>query len=157
MNAYIVLGFALGGLVFDFISLYAYFKFSDEENIKEGEHPHHHHIGDDPLRHVHNSDPGHEKTHNVNMLSALMHIGSDLMRSTTTFVEGIILLNITGIDSVRVDGWCALIVCSLIAFGAIWSVLVWMREVYKFCCGGSNKEEEDDDGGPVYKQLVDNV
>lgn len=87
------------------------------------------------------------------MLSALMHIGSDLLRSTTTFVESLILLYVTGVDSVKVDGWCALIVCSLIALGAVWSVGVWAKEVWIFCM----KSEEDEEEQKRYNLLVDSV
>jgi len=149
VNAWIVLFFALGGLLFDVLSLlaYKYWGDSDATEVKRAageedtEHHHHHHIGDDPLKHRHGND---HEGHNVNMLSALMHVFSDLLRSTTTLIESIVLFQYTQIDSVRVDGYCAFIVCSLIAVGAVWSLLVWIKEVYQYCSREEGKEEEDD-------------
>ena len=117
-------------------------------------HLHHHHIGDNPLEHRHLKDEKEEDhTANVNMLSALMHIGSDLLRSTTTFVEGVILLYYTDVDSNLIDGWCTLIVCSLIMVGAVWSLGVWFKELWKEC----TREEEEEEEGERYKVLVDSV
>jgi Co/Zn/Cd efflux system component len=45
------------------------------------------------------------KTGNLNMISALMHVGSDLLRSTTTFIEAIIILRHPEIDSTKVGAY----------------------------------------------------
>ena len=42
------------------------------------------------------------RTGNLNMISALMHVGSDLSRSMTTFVEAIVILRHPEIDSMKV-------------------------------------------------------
>ncbi|GMI29314.1 hypothetical protein TeGR_g214 [Tetraparma gracilis] len=170
VNAYIVMFFALGGLLFDVLSLLAYKYFTNTEDqpkkkLAAGEeedpnfHPHHHHLGDHPLEHRHGSD---HAGHNVNMLSALMHVFSDLLRSTTTLIESIVLFQYPNIDSVRVDGWCALIVCSLIALGAIWSLLIWLKEVYRFCTKSEQEIEEEEqeaqhDHLASYRALGDTV
>ena len=162
VNAYIVLGFALGGLLFDLISLWAYKHYSTEapeESTSSSSHPHHHHIDDHPLNHRHKEQEGPDdhKT-NVNMLSALMHVFSDLLRSTTTFVESIVLFQYPDINSVVVDGWAATIVCSLIAFGAVWSVGIWVGQVCAYCReSGEEEEDEKDSVNSLTKKLVDTV
>jgi Co/Zn/Cd efflux system component len=163
VNAYIVLGFALGGLLFEFISLWAYKHYSTEapkEASAHPGHPHHHHLEDHPLQHRHKSTEGpndHEGT-NVNMLSALMHVFSDLLRSTTTFVESIVLFQYPDVNSAVVDGWAALIVCSLIALGAIWSLGLWVGEVCAyFREGGRGEEEEEEEKDNLTRKLIDNV
>ena len=67
-----------------------------------------------------------KKAERVNMLSALGHVISDLMRSTTTLVEGIVLIYHPDIDGGMIDGWSALIVCSLISIGALFAVVSWV-------------------------------
>ncbi|EGB02186.1 hypothetical protein AURANDRAFT_69118 [Aureococcus anophagefferens] len=66
------------------------------------------------------------------MCAALLHIVSDLARSSTTFVEGIILLKVTSIPATRADGVSTLVVCSIIAVGASAAILAWLREVYHY-------------------------
>ena len=64
-----------------------------------------------------NCEKSSHKTYNtssdVNMLSAVMHVGSDLLRSFTTLVEAMVILTIPSINSVRADGVSALTVSSL--------------------------------------------
>lgn len=67
---------------------------------------------------------------NTNMCAALLHVLSDLARSTTTFVEGIIIIFVPSIPSTKADGVSTLIVCSIIAIGAFGALVTWMREVY---------------------------
>jgi Co/Zn/Cd efflux system component len=158
VNAYIVLGFALGGLLFDVISLWAYKHYASDGSSEDedNEHPHHHHLDDHPLSHRHHDEEdaaARKNRPNVNMLSALMHVFSDLLRSTTTFVESIVLFQYPDIDSVVVDGWAALIVCSLIAIGAVWSLGIWVGEVYTYCTGDDDDEEDND----MKKKFIDHV
>jgi hypothetical protein len=87
------------------------------------------------------------------MLSALMHVFSDLLRSTTTFVESLVLLNYPNISGEVVDGWCGLVVCILIALGAVYSLAVWVMEVYSYCT--DEEDEEEEDPANFYIQLVD--
>merc|ERR1711871_634009 len=89
---------------------------------------------------------------NVNMMSALLHVLSDLMRSTTTLVESIIILQF-GINGARADGWSALIVCSLIAVGALGGLLEWVKALREHLSGMSSGlssallEDDDDEEG----------
>lgn len=125
VNPYIVLGFALAGLLFDVASLLAYKVWSKDDKA-----------ADAPANDLEESlDPssGEKKKKDVNMLSALMHVLSDLARSTTTLVESIILLAYPNINGVAVDGWSALIVCSLIAGGAVFAIGTWALELKRHC------------------------
>ena len=69
---------------------------------------------------------------NTNMCAALLHVISDLARSTTTLVESVIILNLNNVNTVHVDGYSTLIVCGIIVVGATSALLTWMREVYLF-------------------------
>merc|ERR1719231_491457 len=113
---WVVFGFALGGLTFDIISLLAYkFYGTAEEPGDDGAAP-------DALT----------CGINTNMCAALLHVISDLARSTTTLVESIIILNVKSIPTTVADGVSTLIVCSIIVIGATGALLTWMREVYLF-------------------------
>jgi Co/Zn/Cd efflux system component len=109
VDARIVLTFAALGIAFDVISLLSY-----------------------KVWHL----DGASTTTNVNMLSALLHVLSDLARSTTTFVEGLILLRAPSVHSGAIDGWSALIVCTLISFGVLGGVGKWMSELGACLRGG---------------------
>ena len=64
------------------------------------------------------------------MCAALLHVLSDLMRSTTTLVEGIILLVYTNLCGQKVDGISTLCVCSIIVIGATGATVTWLREAW---------------------------
>ena len=121
---WVVFGFALGGLLFDAISLLAY-KFYGTKN--EGE--------EDALT----------CGINTNMCAALLHIISDLGRSTTTCIEGIVILSVKSIPATKADGISALVVCSIICIGASAALLTWLREVFLYITQGVGKKECCDD------------
>ena len=73
------------------------------------------------------SNPG-----RVNMLSALGHVTSDLLRSTTTLVESIILLSSPELNSVEVDGWCTIFICLVISIGNVAMVRKWLKAFGKY-------------------------
>lgn len=68
------------------------------------------------------------------MCAALLHVLSDLLRSTTTLVEAIVIITVSdqggNICSTQADGIATLAVCSIIVIGATGALLTWMREVY---------------------------
>ncbi len=66
--------------------------------------------------------------YSINMLSALLHVMSDLARSTTTLVEGVLLHTHPELDGADVDGWSALVVCLLISLGLCGGVVKWTQE-----------------------------
>lgn len=112
---WVVFGFATGGLIFDLLSLLAYKLFGTRAHDCHGH-------ADDALT----------GGINTNMFAALLHVVSDLARSTTTFVEGIVLLNVKSIPATRADGMAALVVCSIIAVGAAIALFMWAREVRQY-------------------------
>lgn len=116
VDPYIVLTFAALGILFDVLSLLSYKVW---------------HV--DPARSSAATGKGSGSPKNVNMLTALLHVLSDLLRSTTTFVEGIILLQVSGAASEKIDGWSALFVCTLIFLGVIGGCVTWAQELAAFC------------------------
>lgn len=111
VNPYIVLAFAALGVLFDVLSLLAYKVW---------------HM--DPAA----TSSGGAKTNSVNMLTALLHVMSDFVRSTTTFVEGLVLLSYPSINGAVIDGWSALIVCTVISFGVLGGCVSWVRELFVY-------------------------
>ena len=59
------------------------------------------------------------------MCAALLHVVSDLARSTTTFIESIVILCLPTIPSTTADGYSTLVVCGIIVIGATAAVLTW--------------------------------
>ena len=66
--------------------------------------------------------------YSINMLSALLHVMSDLARSITTLVEGVLLHTHPELDGADVDAWSALVVCLLISLGLCGGVAKWTQE-----------------------------
>jgi len=124
--AWIVLLFAGFGLLFDFASLGSYWYHAKKEAelqfeknkakaIEEGQ-------GTAKV----------EKPH-VNMLTALLHVGADLLRSTTTFIEGLVLLGKKGAEennSAFIDGVCGFIICLTVYIGAAYALYEWVQEFW---------------------------
>ena len=66
--------------------------------------------------------------YSINMLSALLHVLSDLARSITTLVEGVLLHTHPELDGADVDAWSALVVCFLISLGLCGGAVKWTQE-----------------------------
>ena len=66
--------------------------------------------------------------YSINMLSALLHVLSDLARSITTLVEGVLLHTHPQLDGADVDAWSALVVCFLISLGLCGGAVKWTQE-----------------------------
>jgi len=116
VNAYIVFGFALGGLLFDIIGLLALGEGKKEQATGAAD---------------------------LNLHSAGMHVLADLMRSTTTLVESI-LIWIGQVDSSTTDATAALIVSALILIPCAEMIREWWLEYreyrrYKGFSGDTNK------------------
>lgn len=120
VNGYIVLGFALGGLLFDVISLLVFQQFGEHDGGASED-----------------ADITPEGRNsltcgiNVNMCAALLHVMSDLLRSSTTLIESIVILLVPDISSSKADGFSALIVCSIIALGTIGALFTWARAMWE--------------------------
>jgi len=117
VNAWIVLGFAVAGLVIDFSTLFPYC--------------------------IHGVDQGdeHDEASRMNMCSALSHILSDTMRSMTTLIESFVIIY-GNINGARADAFASLIVSSLIIVGLFKSISDWLMDVKKFINGKNLDEEE---------------
>mmetsp|Transcript_343 Transcript_343/g.490 ORF Transcript_343/g.490 Transcript_343/m.490 type:complete len:412 (-) Transcript_343:679-1914(-) len=63
----------------------------------------------------------------INMCSALMHVGSDALRSITTLIEGLLILY-TDLDSENTDAVASLIVSSIIVIGTIGAIWQWGQQ-----------------------------
>ena len=123
VDPYIVITFAALGILFDVLSLLSYKVWHLDEAAAQQQQQ--------KERRSSSSSSS-----SINMLSALLHVLSDLARSLTTFVEGVILLRAPGLDSAAIDGWSALVVCTLISFGLLGGLARWVGEAWTHCHGG---------------------
>lgn len=121
VNGYITLGFALGGVVFDLLSLWAFHR----SNKKTGEARH------------------------LNMLTALLHVGADFLRSTSTTVMSLLIL--TGsFDSTCLDAYTSLFIGATIIVGAFFGIFNYFKllAVYIGMCfkgGVAGKDAESEE------------
>jgi len=79
---------------------------------------------------VHIND-GVDRGSQINMLSALLHVVSDTLRSITTLIEGI-LIKYFATDSVTTDAYAAIFVFSLIAVSMIFFIIKWWNAFQTF-------------------------
>eukprot|EP01059_Diplonema_ambulator_P033341 TRINITY_DN6916_c0_g1_i3.p1 TRINITY_DN6916_c0_g1~~TRINITY_DN6916_c0_g1_i3.p1 ORF type:complete len:304 (+),score=96.20 TRINITY_DN6916_c0_g1_i3:51-914(+) len=117
VNAWIVLGFALGGIVFDILSLMPHFMYGlpclkKDKDEEAGE------VGGDVA----------EK---MNLCSALMHVSADLLRSTTTLTESILILRYD-VNGDEADSYATVIVSGTIVLGAIPPIVDWFRDLVSY-------------------------
>jgi len=104
VNGYITLGFALGGVVFDALCLWAFY----ESNKRNGEARH------------------------VNMFTALLHVSADCMRSTSTTVMSLLIL-LGGVDSTCVDAYTSMLIGVTIIGGGCVGIFNWGKLLFTFC------------------------
>jgi divalent metal cation (Fe/Co/Zn/Cd) transporter len=98
VNGYITLAFALGGMVFDIISLW--FFFQSHRKMGTGRA--------------------------LNMFTALLHCGADCLRSTSTTVMSVLIL--TGaFDSTCLDAYTSLFIGATIVCGALYGIVNWFK------------------------------
>jgi len=106
VNAYIVFGFALGGLVFDLLGLFALGEGKKEESTGAAD---------------------------LNLHSAGLHVLADLMRSTTTLIESILIWAGT-VNGTSADATAALIVSALIIIPCVEMIREWLLEYRRYKC-----------------------
>jgi len=131
VNGYIVMGFAVGGLVFDFASLIVFRTYGEHTGILEDVEEAHEEVEEEePVEGV-GVVAAHSRLNpcgiNANMCAALLHIISDLLRSVTTLIESIVILLAPSINSAQADGVSTLIVCSIILVGVLAAMATWIR------------------------------
>merc|ERR1712014_250998 len=106
VNGWITLGFGVGGVVFDVISLCAFYL----SNRKQGE------------------------VRAVNMFTALLHVGADFLRSTSTMVMSLLIL-VGGYDSTQptcLDAYTSLLIGASIVAGASMGVVSWIKLLIRY-------------------------
>ena len=162
VNAWIVLYFALGGLIFDAITLLSYRIYGTVNGDVAALENEDKFEGSNDIAYEEHSAPNGLRTHgqhdeltcgiNTNMCAAILHVLSDLMRSTTTLIEAIVILSVSGICSVEADGIATLAVCTIIVVGALGATLTWIREVYLYCVSPVGVPTDDD----LFNDLANN-
>lgn len=110
VNAWIVFAFAVAGLLFDLLSFLAYFVGQNQD------------AANDQLEASEDA--------RQNMISALFHIGSDTLRSTTTLMISILIFN--GFNGGDVDAVASIIVSAMIVAGALHALWRWSKEVIAY-------------------------
>mmetsp|Transcript_75243 Transcript_75243/g.232670 ORF Transcript_75243/g.232670 Transcript_75243/m.232670 type:complete len:312 (-) Transcript_75243:424-1359(-) len=104
VNGWITLSFALGGVAFDVACLIAFYRSSRESGS---------------ARHV-------------NMFSALLQVGADFLRSTSTLIMSLLIL-VGGFDSTCLDAYTSLFIGTTIIAGASAGLYSWMRLFVSRC------------------------
>merc|ERR1711897_62671 len=98
VNGYITLAFALGGMVFDIISLWFFFQSHKKTGSGRA----------------------------LNMFTALLHCGADFLRSSSTTVTSVLIL--TGeFDSTCLDAYTSLFIGATIVCGGLYGIVNWFR------------------------------
>jgi len=127
VNPYIVFGFATAGLIFDLICLWPFFVYgcpcfkrqaADAEAEADAE----------AVR--------------MNLFSALTHVLADLIRSTTTFAESILIWAF-GINGDKCDTFATVVIGVAIILGMIKPVMDWIQNLVDYC---THADEEDEVG-----------
>ena len=116
VNPFIVFIFALFGLLFDLGSLWAFHRWGQKFSTLVG--------GED--------------SEALNMSSALLHVLSDCLRSTTTLIESILIYFNPCTPSYIFDGWATLIVTLSILAGGLSGLYKWARQVQAWRRGGDS-------------------
>lgn len=106
VNGYITLAFALGGVVFDGISLWAFWRSHRIDGSSRA----------------------------LNMFTALLHVGADCLRSISTTVMSLLILS-GGFDSTCLDAYVSLLIGASIICGGIFGLVNWMKMLSKFLRG----------------------
>jgi Co/Zn/Cd efflux system component len=102
VNPWIVWSFGFAGLLFDCISIYAFWR-----NKKRGALP-------------------------VNMLAAFMHVGADFIRSLTTTIEGTMLFIFTQWDGDMIDAVNTVVITVLIFLGILYGIYEVIVDIRAF-------------------------
>jgi len=126
--AWLVILFAGFGLLFDFIGLGAFYYYAKKDATAEL-------IEMKKKAEEEGQDVAKVSKPKVNMLTALCHTLADLIRSTTTFIEGLIFLANPSISDEKqeyIDNICALIICITIYLGAAYALYEWVVEFWSW-------------------------
>jgi len=130
----IVIAFAGLGLVFDAICLYAYYYYAKEDS--DIEYREMMRIAEAEGKNLDEAKAQISKPE-INMLTALLHVSADLLRSTVTFIEGILLLIGFLDDSQQefVDAICGIIIGASIYLASIYALYEWVISFWAWFTG----------------------
>lgn len=131
VNGIYVLSFAGLGLVFDVICLYAYYYYAKKD--ADIEYKEMMRIAEAEGKNLDEAKASISKPE-INMLTALLHVSADLLRSTTTFIEGILLLagGLTPDEQVFVDAICGIIIGASIYLASIYALYEWITAFWRW-------------------------
>jgi len=107
VNPYIVLGFSLWCMCFDFTALVAFFRNHRRSTGKSGV--------------------------SINMLVACSHVAADFCRSVTTIVESMLIM-VFKFDGKITDAWACVVVSMVILLGTLFPIWKWLRAVREVFC-----------------------
>jgi Co/Zn/Cd efflux system component len=111
VNGWITLGFALGGVAFDIACIVEF--YISNKKVQSAKH--------------------------VNMFSALLHVGADFLRSTSTTVMSLLIL-LAHVDSGCADAYTSVIIGVSILCGAAVGFFKWVRLLFSFFIKGEVTE-----------------
>jgi magnesium-transporting ATPase (P-type) len=136
----IVISFAGLGLVFDAICLYAYYYYAKlDADIEYKEMMT---IAEAEGKSLEEAKASIQKPE-INMLTALLHVSADLVRSIATFVEGILLLagGLSPHKQEYVDAICGIIIGVSIYLASIYALYEWINSFWNWFSGLGNAIE----------------
>jgi len=100
VNGWITLAFAVGGIAFDVMCMVEFHKGNQRSN--------------------------NGSARSVNMFSALLHVGADFLRSTSTMVMSLVIL-LANVDSGCVDAYTSILIGVTILLGAAVGFFKWVK------------------------------
>eukprot|EP01052_Picozoa_sp_SAG31_P036013 SAG31_NODE_4430_length_3236_cov_2.591011_1_plen_400_part_00 len=139
VDPYIVLAFAIAGLLFDAASLAAFRCMQRVQPVDGGEE-----TEIVPAIAVGTSSPSvpavsamppKQAAEGLNMVSALLHVLSDSLRSAATLCEAILILGFPNVPSSAFDAWATVAVTTVILIALGGPSVGWANEVWRLACG----------------------
>merc|ERR1712228_488280 len=86
-----------------------------------------------------------EAARSVNMFSALLHVGADFLRSSSTLVMSFLILG-TNFDSGCLDAYTSVLIGATILGGAAVGFFKWVKMLFGYLCKDDEVTEECDKG-----------
>lgn len=117
VNGWITLSFALAGIAFDLACMIEFYKSGKRS----------------------------EAARSVNMFSALLHVGADFLRSSSTLVMSFLILG-TNFDSGCLDAYTSVLIGATILGGAAVGFFKWVKMIFAYLCKDDEVTEECDKG-----------
>merc|ERR1711862_512214 len=132
VEASIVFAFALLGIIFDAICLWAYRHYAKLDAEEEYRQMKEAAIANGAGESLDDNAEIKLKKPKVNMLTALLHVSADLMRSSCTFIEGIVLMagKLTPSGQSYVDAICGIVIGASLYAASAYALFEWARECY---------------------------